>query len=80
MDTINFEETLDTLNGEKYKIIKSLGDGLTAEVKLAINTVTSAKVAIKILKDPIYLDYFKLEIAAQRKLSHPNILKMIEYG
>lgn len=27
-----------------------------------------------------FLEYFQLEIAAQKKLSHPNILKMIEHG
>lgn len=35
----------------KYKIINTLGDGLTCKVKLAFDTVDKEKVAIKIIKD-----------------------------
>lgn len=75
METSNHTETLG-----KYKILKELGSGLTADVKLAIDTETGHKVAVKILRDLDYLDYFKLEIAALQNLRHPNILNMIESG
>ena len=66
---------------EKYKIIKTLGDGMFGSVKKAIEKSTNRVVAIKKMKKKYYKwdDCVNLpEIKSLIKLNHPNIVKLIE--
>ena len=68
-----------------YKILSLLGTGGMSEVYLAENIKTGAKVAIKILdrklsKDSKFRERFKREVEISKKLSHPNIVKILSWG
>ncbi|XP_074039466.1 serine/threonine-protein kinase MARK2-like [Leptinotarsa decemlineata] len=64
-----------------YKLLQTLGEGSFAQVKLAIDELTSKKVAIKIM-DKTHLEpdsMWKLyrESRTMRMLDHPNIVKLL---
>ena len=70
----------------KYRNIRKLGHGGVGTVYLAQNELTSEKVAIKFLHKKLASDrearsrfYDEYEILHD-ELSHPNILKALEYG
>lgn len=66
---------------EKYKVIKTLGDGMFGSVKKAIDKETNRMVAIKKMKKKYYKwdECVKLpEIQSLIKLAHPNIVKLFE--
>lgn len=66
---------------EKYKLGKVLGDGTFGTVTMAQNSETGQIVAIKKMKKKIYKweECTKLqEIKALMKLSHPNIVQLLE--
>ena len=52
------------------------------EVYLAIDTESDNKVALKLFLDesPEFLSRIKLEIKALKKLTHPNITQIVDYG
>ena len=66
---------------EKYKIIKTIGDGTYGSVSKAVNKETSEVVAIKKMKKK-YFNWEQCvdlrEIKSLIKLSHPNIVKLKE--
>jgi len=68
----------------KYKIIRTLGSGTTAKVKLAQNSETGENVAIKIVakshfeSKPDLQRKIHREIALMKLLDHPHLLKLIE--
>lgn len=65
-----------------YNIIKTLGEGNFAKVKLATHSLTGAEVAIKVI-DKTQLDEKKLqklyrEVRIMKSLHHPHIIKLYE--
>lgn len=67
----------------QYTILKTLGIGCTAKVKLGIDTSSDKKVAIKIMNADLELDaleYINNEIDALDKVNHLNIIKLIEHN
>jgi protein kinase len=66
---------------DKYKIIKTLGDGTYGSVVKAVNKSTNEEVAIKKMKKKFYSweECMALrEIKSLRKLNHCNIVKLKE--
>jgi serine/threonine protein kinase len=66
---------------DKYKIIKSLGEGSFGTVLKAVNLQTNEPVAIKLLKETNSWEEATqmMEVKALRKLSnHPNVIKIFE--
>jgi protein kinase len=66
---------------DRYKIIKTVGDGSFGSVAKAINKATNEVVAIKKMKKKFYSwdEAMQLrEIRSLRKLNHPNIIKLKE--
>lgn len=69
---------------DRYEIIRKLGAGANAKVKLALDTVTGNQVALKIMKGTPgsipqrYLAQCQTEIQALNSLNHPNVVRI--YG
>ena len=71
--------------GDRYEIIKLIGNGGMANVYLAHDKTLNRKVAIKVLKaeyadDPDFLKRFMTEAQAAAALNHPNIVSIYDYG
>ncbi|MDC0117711.1 protein kinase [Flavobacteriaceae bacterium] len=69
---------------ENYKIIKKIASGGMGDVYLAEHTVLENKVAIKslhssLVNDEDFRKRFRTEAKTQWKLSHPNIVKLIDF-
>lgn len=66
-----------------YNIIKALGEGASCKVKLAVDTRTGTKVAIKLMndiKDAEILTLLNTEVKLCENLIHPNVIRQIEHG
>src|SRR5262245_22863024 len=71
--------------GERYQIRGVLGQGAMARVFLAQDRNTGGPVAVKILeskhmKEPRTRARFILEAKAAAKITHPNILEVLDIG
>jgi len=67
----------------KYDILRTLGSGASCKVKMALDTETGRKVAIKIINDNLdekMLELVKVEVEAMSKFQHVNIIEQQEYG
>lgn len=69
----------------RYHLIEKLGEGGMAVVYKALDTTLERYVAIKVIlpyqeHSEKFLTRFKREARALAKLSHPNILKVFDYG
>lgn len=78
---INKGELIDN----RYKIIKSIGEGGMANVYLAWDTILEREVAVKILRgdladDEKFVRRFQREANAASSLRHPNIVEMYDVG
>ena len=78
---INRGELIDN----RYKIIKSIGEGGMANVYLAVDTILNRNVAVKVLRgdladDEKFVRRFQREALSASKLSHPNIVEMYDVG
>ena len=66
----------------KYELEKLLGEGATAVVWLAQDTVLQRQLAIKVLKkeltDRQYVERFFEDARAAARLNHPNIVRVID--
>ncbi|XP_065068369.1 MAP/microtubule affinity-regulating kinase 3-like isoform X3 [Rhopilema esculentum] len=66
----------------KYKLIKTIGKGNFAKVKLAKHSPTGREVAIKIIDktqlNPTSLQKLFREVSIMKFLDHPNIVKLYE--
>lgn len=78
----------DSLTGKalgRYHLLEKIGEGGMAVVYKALDTALERHVAVKVilpyreLSDK-FLTRFKREAKALAKLSHPNILKIFDYG
>jgi serine/threonine protein kinase len=68
-----------------YQILEQLGEGGMATVYKALDTRLERMVALKIIKigkeqKATYLKRFELEARALARLTHPNIVRVIDYG
>jgi serine/threonine-protein kinase len=71
--------------GNRFYIIRTIGQGGMAYVYLAKDQVTGQDVAIKVMKDELSSDQefirrFDTEAKAASSLDHPNIIKVLGYG
>lgn len=68
---------------KNYRIIKEIGKGAFAKVSIAEHILTGQIVAIKsidneYIKDPNFRKRILLEVFIQKKIRHPNIIKLYE--
>uniref|UniRef100_A0A3Q3NC30 MAP/microtubule affinity-regulating kinase 3 n=1 Tax=Labrus bergylta TaxID=56723 RepID=A0A3Q3NC30_9LABR len=65
-----------------YRLMKTIGKGNFAKVKLARHTLTGREVAIKIIDktqlNPTSLQKLFREVSVMKTLNHPNIVKLFE--
>ena len=78
---INKGELIDN----RYKIVKSIGEGGMANVYLAWDTILERDVAVKILRgdladDEKFIRRFRREANSASSLKHPNIVEMYDVG
>jgi len=71
--------------GERYEIVKSIGEGGMANVYLANDTILERKVAIKVLRgdlsnDEKFIRRFQREALSVSNLSHQNIVEVYDVG
>ena len=71
--------------GERYEIVKSIGEGGMANVYLAKDTILDRKVAIKVLRgdlsnDEKFIRRFQREALSVSNLSHQNIVEVYDVG
>lgn len=77
--------TPDTILDNRFKIIKSIGEGGMANVYLALDTQTNQQVAIKFMRldlrdNPDFSRRFAREAESASKLIHPNITQVYGTG
>lgn len=69
-----------------FKLLRTLGTGANSKVKLGQHKDTGALYAVKILKkgnpnlDSKFLELVMTEVETMSKLSHPNIVNLVEYS
>ena len=78
---INKGELIDN----RYKIVRSIGEGGMANVYLAWDTILEREVAVKVLRgdlaeDEKFIRRFQREANAASSLRHPNIVEMYDVG
>ena len=78
---INKGELIDN----RYKIVKSIGEGGMANVYLAWDTILEREVAVKVLRgdlaeDEKFIRRFQREANSASSLRHPNIVEMYDVG
>jgi eukaryotic-like serine/threonine-protein kinase len=77
-------EALETRNIGRYKLERRLGSGGMAEVWAAFDVVLSQRVALKTVsgqqRNPIVLERLEREVRALAELTHPNTVRVLDYG
>ncbi len=71
--------------GDRYVILKSIGEGGMANVYLAHDTILNRDVAIKVLRGDLenndkFIRRFQREAKSASDLSHPNIVEIYDVG
>lgn len=74
-----------TIIGDRYSIVKLIGQGGMALVYLANDQQGGGSVAVKVMKsdlshDQEFIKRFDTEARAASSLDHPNIVKVLDYG
>lgn len=69
----------------KYRVLEKVGTGGFATVYLGRNLESNEVVAIKILKEEHteeskFVERFRREAKMARRMQHPNVVRMIDYG
>ena len=77
--------TKGELIDNRYKIIRSIGEGGMANVYLAWDTILEREVAVKVLRgdlsgDEKFVRRFQREANSASSLRHPNIVEMYDVG
>ncbi len=70
---------------DRYKIIRTIGEGGMANVYLAHDTILNRDVAVKVLRgdladDEKFIRRFQREAIAASSLTHPNIVEIYDVG
>ena len=70
---------------DRYQIIKSIGEGVMANVYLAYDTILDRNVAVKVLRgdlanDEKFVRRFQREALSASSLSNPNIVEVYDVG
>ena len=70
---------------DRYKIIKTIGEGGMANVYLALDEILNREVAVKILRgdlaeDDKFVRRFQREAISASSLNHPNIVEVYDVG
>ena len=70
---------------DRYKIVKTIGEGGMANVYLAIDEILNREVAVKILRgdlaeDEKFVRRFQREAISASSLNHPNIVEVYDVG
>jgi serine/threonine-protein kinase len=78
-------DLVGTVLADRYRIVKSLGDGGMGRVYLAEQTTLHKKLAIKVLKhehcrDRSHVERFLQEARAASMIAHENIVSIIDFG
>ncbi len=73
------------LLAERYQIIRQIGRGGMGEVYEALDLDLKVKVALKIVRPVLASDwktmeYFRREITLSRRIAHPNVCRVFEFG
>jgi serine/threonine-protein kinase len=87
-DPSTVDRTLDesgTVLGERYRLLRPLGEGGAGIVYAATDERIGAEVAVKVVRgsarrDEITLARFHREARAAGKLGHPNIVRVTDFG
>jgi len=74
-----------TLAGRRYELIERLGGGGMATVWMAEDTRLGRRVAVKVISDALaaqapYVERFRREARIAAGLSHPNLVKVYDFG
>jgi serine/threonine protein kinase len=74
-----------TLAGGRYELIERLGGGGMATVWMAQDTRLGRRVAVKVISDALaaqapYVERFRREARIAAGLSHPNLVKVYDFG
>lgn len=81
-------DDVDSRLGEKlgdYLVVARVADGAMGRVYEGRHFESKARVAVKVLhpdvsRDPVSVERFKREYQTAAEMSHPNIVKVIEFG
>ncbi len=70
---------------DRYRLVRRIGRGGMGEVWVARHATLRREVALKILRsdrlsDPVSLKRFELEVQATIELTHPNTVRVFDYG
>lgn len=70
---------------DRYKIVKTIGEGGMANVYLAIDEILNREVAVKVLRgdlaeDDKFVRRFQREAISASSLNHPNIVEVYDVG
>ena len=65
---------------QTYALERTLGRGTTSKVKLGIEISSGKPFALKIFFTDEYTDLAETEIEALSHLSHPNIVRIHDFG
>ena len=71
--------------GDRYRVLKRLGEGASGAVYLAEHVVLLRRVAIKLMRavhsaDPELLSRFKREARAASAVRHPGVIEVTDFG
>jgi Nif-specific regulatory protein len=68
--------------GRRYKITEEIGAGNAGKVLKAVDLLNGDTVAIKVLlrQEPEFVSLFKNEFQLLKKLHHPNLLRVYDFG
>ena len=74
-----------TLAGQRYELIERVGGGGMATVWMAQDTRLGRRVAVKVIPDALaaqapYVERFRREARIAAGLSHPNLVKVYDFG
>ncbi len=74
-----------TVIADRYRVVRTLGQGGMATVYLADDRNTGQQVAVKVMhddlaNDPEFVRRFATEARAAASLDHPNIVRVLDYG
>jgi len=74
-----------TLAGRRYELVERLGGGGMATVWMAQDTRLGRRVAVKVISDALaaqapYVERFRREARIAAGLSHPNLVKVYDFG